>query len=389
VILSIMRAVGVYSLDVKELPDGKVELTKKFVDGMHEIAKGWPGELVAVMAPRSQPDSNLDHGAYRRDDLPFELVVCDARDPAMLDVLRGSAVVVLGADYRHVTTAKMCRDLEVPYVVVAEYNLKTRLQIAEAEEPRFDRRMRRMVWELAQEARARSMIAEAAGVQCNGTPTFEGWGKLNRDPLLYFDTRVTPAMLASDDDVKRRATGDVLRLAFSGRLIAMKGVLHLVDVAAHLREQGVKFALSIFGGGALEGLLRERIAAERLDDVVHLEGVLPFDELMTKMRSSIDLFVCPHVQGDPSCTYLETISCGVPIAGFDNDAWRGLVERSEGGWLAPLGDTHALANVIARVNRERDRIRATAASALRFARLHTFNATFARRTEHMRRIAGI
>ena len=382
-----MRAVGVFSLDVQELGDGRVELTKKFVDGLSELAAAWPGRFTAMMAPRSTPDTNLDQQPYARADLPFDLVVLDSRDPRAREVVRDAAVVMISVDYRHVAITKACKELGVPYVMVAEYNLKTRLQIANVEETKLERRMRRMAWELAQEAIQRRVIADAAGVQCNGTPTFEGWGPLNPDPILYFDTRVTPAMLAQEADVRRRGMNDTLQLAFSGRLVPMKGPLHLVDVAAALRAKRVPFEMHIWGGGSEEAALRARIAEEKLEGLLHVEGVVPFAELMQKVRADIDLFVCTHVQGDPSCTYLETLSCGVPIVGYDNDAWRGLVRRSEAGWAAPLGDPRALADVVERLHKDRDRLRLTAAQAVRFESAHTFDITFARRLAHLRRVA--
>ncbi len=383
------RAIGVFSLDVLQLPDGRVELTRKFVDGMGALKKGWPGEVVAMMAPRTRPDTNLDQQPYALSELPFSLVVKDPREAGVAEVVRGASVVLIGVDYRHGPVARVCRALGVPYVVIAEYNYKTRVQIAVAEEPRVRKLAKRVVWETMQERKVRALVAGAAGLQCNGTPTFEAWAHLNRDPILYFDTRVTPPMLASPADVERRGRGDVLHLAFSGRLIPMKGVLHLVEVARHLRSLGVRFVMHVWGGGPQEQALSDRIAAAGLEEQVRLEGVVPFEALMAKVREGIDVFVCPHIQGDPSCTYLETLSCGVPIVGFDNDAWRGLRRRCEVGWGVPLGDTRAMAEIIARLDRSRDEIRAHAARAVRFASGHTFDATFARRVEHLRRAARL
>ena len=47
---------------------------------------------------------------------------------------------------------------------------------------------------------------------------------------------------------------------------------------------------------------------------VQFRGNLDFKHrLVPLLQNEIDLFVCPHVQGDPSCTYLETMACGVPL----------------------------------------------------------------------------
>jgi colanic acid/amylovoran biosynthesis glycosyltransferase len=385
-----MRAVAFLSLDVGELPDGRVELTQKFVDGMRAMARGWPGEMVAVLAPRGGVrDTNLDQKPWHRHELPFTLVIKDPRDPDVARTLEGAAVAIISTDFRHVDVAHAAHAAGVPYVMVAEYSLRTRLQIAAVEEEHVDKRARRMIWETLEEARQRKVVSGAAGLQCNGTPIYDSWSKLNKHPILYFDTRVTKDMLAGADDADRRGRARELQLAFSGRLITMKGVMHLVDIARALRELGTRFQLHVFGDGPLKDPMQDRIVDAGLERHVLMEGVLPFPELMKKLRDDIDLFVCPHVQGDPSCTYLETLSCGVPIAGYANDAWKGLCKRSESGFASPLGDARALAALIAELDRSRDNLRAAAAQAVRFASAHTFELTFARRLAHVRRIAGV
>src|SRR5687768_11766257 len=150
---------------------------------MAATARGWDGEVVGVCAPRTSNDTNLDQRAWRREELPFRLVVRDPNQD-VTDLVKGASLVAIGVDYRHVSIARTCARLGVPYVVTAEYNLRTRLQIAGVEEERLDKRARRMLWEIRQEAKQRRVIAQAAGMQCNGTPSFDAWAKLNRDPLL-------------------------------------------------------------------------------------------------------------------------------------------------------------------------------------------------------------
>lgn len=386
-----MKLVVFSSLDATALPDGKILLTRKFVDGVELMSRHWPGELVVALGPRTMADTNLDSEAWPLSSLPFSVVVIDARSPAVGRLVRDAALVQIGIDYRHVSVARLCRGLGVPYVVVAEYNLRTRLQIAAVEEQRLPKRARRMVWELSQEAQQRRVIAGAAGLQCNGTPTWDAWAHLNPQPMLFFDSRVQPSMLATLEDAGRRGREPVLQLAFSGRFVPMKGVLHLPGIASRLRDRGVRFVLHLWGGGPLEERVRAQVEELGLSERVRFEGNVPFEELMRRVRDEIDLFVCPHVQGDPSCTYLETLSCGVPIAGFANDAWRGLLERTGAGWSAPLrlsgGDEDALADVIAGLDKDRREIASRAARAVQFAREHTFAATFARRMEHLRSVA--
>jgi glycosyltransferase involved in cell wall biosynthesis len=189
--------------------------------------------------------------------------------------------------------------------------------------------------------------------------------------------------------IARVLKGGPLRLAFSGRLIAMKGADHLLDVATELKRLGVPFTLDICGSGDLEPSMRRTIAQCGLSNLVRMRGVLDFkSQLMPFVSSEVDLFVCCHPQGDPSCTYLETMSCGTPMVGYDNEAFRGIVKTSGVGWLSPLGDARALANRIAELNRDRAAIVNAAEQSLAFASQHTFERTMQMRVDHLKRCAG-
>jgi glycosyltransferase involved in cell wall biosynthesis len=101
------------------------------------------------------------------------------------------------------------------------------------------------------------------------------------------------------------------------------------------------------------------------------------------VRDTVDLFVCCHRQGDPSCTYLETLSAGVPIVGYANEAFEGLVRLGKFGWTVPMNDPARLADEIARLDRSRAELGSAARAAIEFARQHSFEATFQRRVDHL------
>jgi hypothetical protein len=87
----------------------------------------------------------------------------------------------------------------------------------------------------------------------------------------------------------------------------------------------------------MEPEMRAQVAKRSLENLIQFKGPLDFErELIPFIRENVDLFVCCHRQGDPSCTYLETMSCGVPIAGYDNEAFAGLVKTSAAGWFTPM-----------------------------------------------------
>lgn len=122
----------------------------------------------------------------------------------------------------------------------------------------------------------------------------------------------------------------------------------------------------------------------QLEDCVALRGVLNFEEeWIPTLKAKADVFVCCHPQGDPSSTYPEVMSCGVPIVGYANEAFVGIVEQSGSGWLSPINDPHALAEVIASLAEDRTKIARGALKAREFAETHCFERTFSKRAKHL------
>ncbi|HEY2899547.1 MAG TPA: glycosyltransferase [Polyangia bacterium] len=387
--------VVVPALAAVERSDGQVLITKKFVEGMTFYAEAWDGPVTALMAVVEKPTDNLDGVAVDPASLPFKLTLMRTIDPASVTKHLAGAGVVLGGPFWWLRDlSALCAEVNVPSVYNTEYSLTTRLQIVFANNANPVRLLRRSLWEVNEElGHYRPELGLADGVQCNGTPTFEAYRGLTPEPLLYFDTRVPDAELASDEQLgranARRRQRKPLRLAFSGRLNATKGAGDLVKVAAELDRRRVPFQMDIYGGGALEGFLRSEVQRRGLPERVALKGVVDFhSQLMPILRDQIDLFVCCHPQGDPSCTYLETMSAGVPIVGYANEAFAGLVRQQPVGWTAPLSNPGRLADEIARLHADREALVAGAVAALDLARQHSFERTFRRRIDHLAAIAA-
>lgn len=368
-------------------------MARKTLTGMEVYRRLWGGPLRMILP--LGPGDSIDEEVVDTRALPFTVEVINLRSPALRERVKNAAVVLGGPNHELNGLAKFCRARGVPYAFNCEYTLKTRWQIARAETPaRSPRLLRRVMWEGRQELANLRELRISSAVQCNGTPTYNAYRTLNGNTLLYFDSRTEASMLATPDDlaarIARREQGKPLRLLFSGRLAPMKGADDLPALAKALRARGVPFHLDICGSGPLEASMKREVEREGLSSHVTFRGVLDFaTELSPFVRNEIDAFVCCHRQGDPSCTYIETFACGVPIAGYANEAFAGLLERTVAGESVPIGDVDGLADLVARWARpeSRGKLAQMGQTALDFARQHTFEATFARRVEHLRSIA--
>ena len=381
------------SLRFAAMPDGRFVLTRKFLEGVQEYLRFWPGPIAVLVEADTTASDNLDNVCVVPTELPFRIKLVEYSKLDGEAELADAAVVLASAGHEQNHVARLCKRIGVPCVYVTEYSLRTREQIVEADTHNWLRKLRRRFWERAQERRQRVAIAAADGVQCNGTPTFDAYRHVNRRPLLFFDTRVSQDMLATRAEIDLRLahclSNHPLRLLFSGRLIAMKGVDHLLLVARYLKAWGVAFELTICGEGDRAENLRSGVVAYGLSQQVSISGVLDFHrDLVPMVKHQTDVFVCCHRQGDPSCTYLETMGCGVPVAGYDNEAFTGVVASSGAGWPVAMNQPQALALKIQELDRDRSLIAIESHKSLAFAQLHTFDATFRKRIEHLQSICA-
>jgi glycosyltransferase involved in cell wall biosynthesis len=302
-----------------------------------------------------------------------------------------NTIVLASEDIHQIHFPVIFRAINIPVVYVAEYSLKTRLQIVDANTRNPIRRARRYLREYLNKARERRAITQAQGVQCNGTPTYNELARIQSNALLFFDSRVSTDMYPTDADLMKRNVylheNAPLRLFFSGRLSPMKGADHLVLVAQHLAKLGVPFQMEIAGDGILKGPMMRQIENANLSDRVKFLGNLDFKtELMPHITAGTDIFICCHRQGDPSCTYLETMSCGVPIIGYDNEAFSGLVNFARSGWLVKMNRPDLMAERIRELSHNRQDIIAASSQALSFARQHSFGSTFRNRIAHLEQV---
>lgn len=371
---------------------------RKFFDGMLRYREYWPGPLKcvarAVGGVGAESAADFDHRRVAARDLPFEMVILSPGELAGAAHLRGSSfVLAAGDDFDQLHVSEICRRENIPCVYMIENIPETRHQIVDIDTPNPLRRLRRHWFVMNGERRRVAAFRRARGLQANGTAAFEHY-RWHPDRHLYFDTRVEAAAMISDAELQQRlatlASRRPLRLAFSGRLTGIKGADQLVDLAGMLAGRGLAFEMTIYGSGDLEHAMAEGIREKRLGDRVQLAGAVDFRrQLLPAIKSDVDLYVMLHRQSDPSCTYLETLACGIPIVGYANKAFSGLLARKDMGWEKPPDDLSGVADVIMALDANRAAIPEKSKNALAFSRAHDFESTFSGRVEHLRRVSEI
>ncbi|CAM3665296.1 glycosyltransferase family 4 protein [Nocardioides zeicaulis] len=362
-----------------DLRDGLFRTTAKFADGMAMYAELWPGEVAVVGTPADvADDSNLGAVALDLDALPYDVVTTS--DVAGTLRSRATDAAVLPLDERHADLIGAAHRT----VLAAEHTGRSRLEMLLASPVGPVDRLRAEVGFRRLTPRLQRLVSRADGVQCNGQVAWEAYAPHSRAPLRVYDSRLR---LAEVQEARQRRAGrtpdGTLRLAFSGRLLPIKGPEHAVEVHRRLRAAGHDVALDVYGDGPMLAGLR----ADAPDVTFH--GSLDFaSEWCPAVSGSTDLMLLPHVQSDPAGTYLESAGMGVPVLGFDNVALRHLVDVAGLGWTVPLRRNDLLARKVQELAERPEELQRAGEAGIAFMEEHCFEHDFAARVEHLLDLVG-
>jgi len=366
---------------------------RKFYDGIIQYTQYWPGWITCLMATSRTGKSDFGVVEKRADELPFSCIAFGENEIVTGEHLKNASLVLAAGDaHDQLHISALCKKSNIKCVYVIEYIPETRYQIASLSTNNPLVLLRRLlyIWNYEQKRIAAFRLCDA--LQSNGTPAYHQYHTV-KNRLLYFDTRVSKKQVIDDADLETRLDnlrqGKPLRLAFSGRLIRMKGADHLVKLAQILKAKGVRFHLTIYGAGDLDGDMRAEITAHSLENEVSMPGPVDFHtKLIPDIKANVDLFVCLHRQSDPSCTYLETLSCGVPIVGYNNRAFAGIMELANIGWGTKMDNLEGIASIISALSTNRNELADRSRNSATFARLHDFETTYQNRIGHLLALTG-
>lgn len=315
---------------------GHFHANRHTVNFLAELAAG--GHRVAFLEPhvRLQAQGNLQDG-----QLPPHLVQAVAVTKRNPVALWRAAQVLRRADLAYIfypgtlsrLAASLCRRLGLPYAI---YLRGERFDTTGAD---------------AANLRGARFICCVGGLGARVQA-------LNRhvipiQPML--DLRPTDALrrnfLARDDSP--------WRLLFVGRLEAAKGVPELVQAAELLRSRGLRFELTLVGGGPLYAELAARFG-NRPGAPVRVTGIIDNKSTLHETYEASDVFVLPtHHEGFPRVLYEAMMKSNVILTTFVGGI-PGLLRDGYDALRLPVGDAAGIANAIAAAVADRDRMQALA-----------------------------
>ncbi len=366
---------------------------RKFYDGILLYKKLWQGKITCVMRTTNASLPAFGAVSMDKNDIPFSCLTLSCNEIVKDKHIRDANVVLASGDsFNQLHISRLCNSLNIKCIYIIEYIPETRYQIASLSTNNVFLKLRRFFYLWRGERVRVSAFSFADGLQANGMPAYQNYKKFGNS-ILYFASRIYKDLIINDQQLEPRLAyltkNEPLRLAFSGRLIAMKGANYLIILAALLKRSGMNFTMTVYGAGDLEEEMNKMILKHNLSDSVIMAGAVDFyKELIPNLKIKTDLFICLHRQSDPSCTYLETLSCGLPIVGYLNKAFSGILKQADIGWGAELDDIEGVASLIIKLNNNRQEICIKSRNSKDFSRLHDFESTYKKRIQHLKNMVS-
>lgn len=288
-------------------------LDSKALEGLEELAHTWPGDVIAL-APYVTP--HMHARAFDIIDTSDGNIDLRKLRPAVVGALhRPENAYLMKCPYPVVYTSELDKTIRTEQALVCSKSIANKLRIH--------------VGSHRQEHVYIDLAKHAAGLQCNGPLAWGAYARHNNNTIEFNDHRIRA------DDIKKArhrqawSGTEPLRVAFSGRIVNVKGAQYMNRIAGELPE----FQFAVFG----DGYLRTHLQAAAPPNVKYF-GSIAFEDWKSYFRECVDVAVLPYPQGDPACTYFEAIGSGVPVIGLQNSTWRRLVSSRQLGWAEPSID---------------------------------------------------
>lgn len=372
-----------------KIENGVFKVDRKFHVGMQTYAENIKAPLLTIHPEAAPGEATMDRIEVPLSDLSYRVMtirVDRSRRPLgtefarLRDEISRSRLLYGGEGFG---VAEIARSVGVPYILIIEYDLQTQITVATVNlKSAAHRALRtfRCIWNY----RKMSVpdMRRAHSLHCNGYPIYDATRNYNSNSLLYLDSRMSREMIISRDELSARLAARVhrpLRMLFSGRYERMKGTDDAVRVAVECVRRGLDIEMHFYGQGSLRAEM-ERLAAQVPAGRIHIHDAVPYTELVTLSRT-FDVFVCCHIQSDPSCTYLESFGSGLPIVGYGNRMWQRLSETSRAGFVAPIGSPEKVADDVQRLLSDHDTLSTMSEKALTFAQAHSYEGEFGKRID--------
>ena len=190
----------------------------------------------------------------------------------------------------------------------------------------------------------RFVIRRAALGLFHGRETFDAYAPFSPNPHVVHDIHVKKNDHLDAEGVANKiasCSDGPLKIAYAGRLDAMKAPLDWIAALERLARAGIDFRAVWLGDGDLHQSLVNRIEHSGLGDRVRTPGHVDRDAVLNAMREAHVFLFCHTTPESPRCL-IEALLSACPLLGYGSAYAQDLISSQHGGILVPIGDIDGL-----------------------------------------------
>ncbi len=118
----------------------------------------------------------------------------------------------------------------------------------------------------------------------------------------------------------KKNNNKIINLLFVGRLVNRKGPLYLLRAIKKIISTDKNIKLTVIGDGPEKSKAEKYVKDNKLTEFVEFKGEV-FGKKLIEYYQRSDIFCAPYIDEAFGITILEALACGLPIVGFQNEAF--------------------------------------------------------------------
>jgi len=306
------------------------------------------------------------------------------------------------ADIVHAGPSHPTRPFEFLAIVIAKIRAKRTIYVTDIDHRQspemlfrsgmLSRRqywMTRWVWGAGLHVQHRFAARYCSLVMLKSAQMVKDYGQGRSNVKNFIDTAFDEGHLVPPARLMEKASqsgAGPLRLVYFGRLVAYKGVDHMLRAVKIAADNGVDVRFQIIGDGAEFSRLQALVEDLDLRERTELVGALPFDNtLFERLQQQQVLLAAPLSEDTPRSAF-DALASGLAIVAYDTYYYRELHDAGAPVTLVPWLNHAALGEALINLAADRERLQESFLKARTFAEHHTQEKWLDRRIEWTREL---